>query len=100
MHWRSHYNHLLYHVSPSSLCGQFLKLLNVHKACSDEIEGPALSLQLYLPPLSAIHWLSHAFHLFNCERHREKGTSTLNTRDFRFMFEIMAELKVGGNVRS
>ena len=33
--WLSHYNHLVYHVPPTSLCEQFLKLLNVHKDYSD-----------------------------------------------------------------
>ena len=48
MQWPSHYNHLVYHVPPASLYEQFLKLLNVHKACSDLDKAPALSWQLYL----------------------------------------------------
>ena len=43
----SDYNHLVYHVSPAILYEQFLKLLNVHKACSDLGKGTALSRQLY-----------------------------------------------------
>ena len=48
MQWPSHYNHLVYHVPPASLYEQFLKLLNVHKACSYVDKTPALSWQLYL----------------------------------------------------
>ena len=60
MQWPSHYNHLVYHVPPASLYEQFLKLLNVHKACSDLDKAPALSWQLYLSLLFPIQWLSHA----------------------------------------
>ena len=60
MQWPSHYNHLVYHVPPASLYEQFLKLLNVHKACSDLNKAPALSWQLYLSLLFPIQWLSHA----------------------------------------
>ena len=59
MQWPSHYNHLVYHVPPASLYEQFLKLLNVHKACSDLDKAPALSWQLYLSLLSPIQWLSY-----------------------------------------
>ena len=58
MQWPSHYNHLVYHVPPASLYDQFLKLLNVHKACSDLDKGPTLSWKLYLPLLVSIQWLS------------------------------------------
>ena len=34
----SHYNHLVYHVLQASLYEQFLKLLNVYKACSDLVK--------------------------------------------------------------
>ena len=60
MQWPSHYNHLVYDVPPASLYKQFLKLLNVSKACSDLDKGPALSWQLYLSLLFPIQWLSHA----------------------------------------
>ena len=60
MQWPSHYNHLVYHVPPASLYEQFLKLLNVHKACSDLDKGPALSWQLYSSLLFPIQWLIHA----------------------------------------
>ena len=60
MQWPSHYNHLVYHVPPASLYEQFLKLLNVHKACSDLYKAPALSWQLYLSLLFPIQWLNHA----------------------------------------
>ena len=35
MQWPFHNNHLVYHVSPTGLFKQFLKLLNVHKAYSE-----------------------------------------------------------------
>ena len=60
MQWPSHYNHLAWHVPPASFYEQFLKLLNVHKACSGLDKASALSWQLYLSLLSPIQWLSHA----------------------------------------
>ena len=48
MQWLSHYNYLVHHVPPESLCEQFLKLLNVRKSCSDLGKETALSWQLYL----------------------------------------------------
>ena len=61
-----------------------LKLLNVHKACSDLDKGPALSWQLNLSLLLPIQWLSHdliSCSRVNCERHRGKESSILNTRN-------------------
>ena len=34
--------------------------------------------------------------MFSFERHRKKESSILNTRKFRFKFEIMNDIKVGG----
>ena len=59
MLWSSHYNHLVYHVQHASLYEQLLKLLNVHKACSDLGKGTTLSWQLYLSLLFPTQWLSH-----------------------------------------
>ena len=60
----------------------------------------ALSLKLYLPSLFPIKLLSHEvinFHVFNCEQHREKESSTMKTKNFRFLpASIMTGLKVGG----
>ena len=80
----------------------FLKLLNVPKACSDLNKASALSWQLYLFLLFLIQWLSHDlinFSRFSCERHRRKESSILNTRKFRFMFDIMTDLKVRGECK-
>ena len=54
MQWPSHYNHLVYHDPPASLSEQVLKLLNVHKACSDLGKGRALSWKFYLSLLFPI----------------------------------------------
>ena len=48
MLWSSHYNHLVYHVQHARLYEQLLKLLNVHKACSELGKGTTLSWQLHL----------------------------------------------------
>ena len=60
MWWPSLYYHLVYHIPPASLYKQFLKLLNVHKACTDLGKRTTLFWQLFLSFLFLIQWLSHA----------------------------------------
>ena len=75
---------------------QFLKLLNVHKACSDL--GKDL---LYLGKYIYLYFSnsvtkSSCNQLFACSTVSAIVESAiLNTRNFRFRFEIMADLKVG-----
>ena len=58
MQWLSNYNHLLCHVSPTSLCGEFLKLLNVHKVreVSHNIFSLRKKFKIILLHLNFISW--------------------------------------------
>ena len=92
-----------YTRSTSQSLRTVLKLLNVHKACSDLDKGPALSWQLYLSLLFPMQWLSHA--VINFSRVQlwtpsRKRIFNIEHKDFRFMFEFWGVMQEASHSRN
>ena len=102
MQWPSHCNHLAFHVLPASLSEQFLKLLNVCKACYDLSKGTALSWQVHLPLLFPIQWLSRAVIKFSrVQRWKSSEKRILNIEQEEFHIHVWNDgwLKSWGEIQ-